>query len=180
MLYSKRRKNLGGGRKKRSNRRSYGLKRYNKYGGNPSLQPIAYNVDTILNDISSFKKNKSHFSRYCCYNMIHILYDKTKDATFYENNLCVFVEFNQFIEYNANRLYLGKMISTYDDYKKYGESVDTLHFQCDLLYSHFKNEEKFNQKMVYNTDQTKYVIIGFLPIEYKETVLDKARELRQS
>ena len=37
MLYSKRRKNLGGGRMKRSNRRSYGLKRYNKYGGNSGI-----------------------------------------------------------------------------------------------------------------------------------------------
>ena len=33
MLYSKRRKNLGGGRRKRSNRRSYGSKRLRMIGG---------------------------------------------------------------------------------------------------------------------------------------------------
>jgi len=108
-----------------------------------------------------------------------ILYDKTKDATFYENNLCVFVEFNQFIKHNANRLYLGKMISTYDEYKNYGVTVQNLQFQCDLLYSYSNRNESFNQEMTYNTGDSR-VIIGFLPIAYKEIVLQKAREVRQS
>ena len=42
MLYSKRRKNLGGGRKKRSNRKSYGSKRFcrSKKGGSPDPETI--------------------------------------------------------------------------------------------------------------------------------------------
>jgi hypothetical protein len=70
------------------------------------------------------------------------------------------------------------MISTYDEYKKYGESVENLDFQCDLLYSHNTNQEHFTQKMTYN-EISRYVIIGFLPITYKEIVLQKAREVRQ-
>jgi spore coat protein CotF len=179
MLCSKRRKNLGGGRRKRSNRRSYGLKRYNKYGGNPLQQPIIYNVETILNNVLSFKGNNTHFEQYCCGKMGKILYDKTKDATFYENNLCVFVEFNTFIKTNADRLYLGKMISSYDDYTKYGVTVQNLQFQCDLLYSYSNRNESFNQEIMYNTGDSR-VIIGFLPIAYKEIVLEEAKKVRQS
>ena len=170
---------FGGGRRKRSNRRSYGLKRYNKYGGNPSQQPIIYNVETILNNVLSFKRNKAHFMQYCCGSMGKILYDKTKEATFYKNYLCVFAEFNTFINTDADRLYLGEMISSYDDYTNYGMSVQNLHFRCVLLYSHFNQDESFNQEIMYNTGHSR-VIIGFLPIAYKEIVLQKAREVRQS
>jgi hypothetical protein len=162
------------------------LKQYNTYGGNPLIQPITYltqqpityNVETILNDISSFKKDKSHFGKYCCNKMEKILRDKTKDATFYENNLCVFVEFSPFIDRHADRLYLGKMSSTYDKYTQYGESVENLYFQCDLLYSYKNDQEHFVQQMTYNTGDT-HVIIGFLPIVDKEIVLQKAKKVRQ-
>lgn len=38
------------------------------------------------------------------------------------------------------------MISTYDEYTKYGESVENLYFQCNLLYSHSNQKEEFTQK----------------------------------
>ena len=58
MLYSKRRKNLGGGRMKRSNRRSYGLKRYKKYGGSSGSSWMPH-PDDLPNSHQEYKCEKN-------------------------------------------------------------------------------------------------------------------------
>ena len=60
MLYSKRRKNLGGGRRKRSNRRFYSSKRVYMIGGENGLKH--YTVEEY-NDIRKYVTRKAFFKK---------------------------------------------------------------------------------------------------------------------
>ena len=183
MLYSKRRKNLGGGRRKRSNRRSYGLKRYNKYGGDLKT-PIVYTQETIQQQIEKYKNNKSCFGSYRPngsegeYGLDNI---KTKNHNFYENNLCVFVDFSLELAWHTTRMYLGEMTSSAEELANFRKDRKQLSFKCYLLYSDDRcpEEELFTKNFTFDSLPHKGVLIGFLPNEFKDIVLNEAEKLRQ-
>ena len=158
---------IWGGRRKRSNRRSYGLNRYNKYGGD-LITPIVYTQEIIKKQIEEYKKNISCFSSYAPierkgeYGLDNI---KTKDHTFYTNNLCVFVEFDSRITYNVTCMYLGEMTSSAEDLAKFVDNAkrrdSKLSFQCDLLYSHGNDSVSFSKEFKFNGLPMYRVLIGF-------------------
>jgi hypothetical protein len=172
------------------NRRSYGLKRYNKYGGKLTI-PIVYTQEKILEQIYKYKTNKSYFANYRPnpqngeYGLDNI---KTKNHNFYENNLCVFAEFDS--EYDVSRMYLGKMTSSADELENFLQDRNNsnrsklLSFQCDLLTNYHSpyslQEYSFSKEFKLDGRPEYGVLIGFLKIEYKESVLHKAREIKQS
>jgi hypothetical protein len=151
--------------------------------GGSIRNPTVYTQETIKAEIEEYKKNKSWFADRAPEINEHGLDNiKTNDFEFYKNNLCVFVEFNRDITYDVDSMYLGKMTSSSEKFANFDTNdKNKLSFQCDLLYYHPAGEsiELFNRTFKLDATSSQGVLIGFLPIEHKETVLSEAKKLRQ-
>ena len=136
------------------------------------MQPPAnqYTTESILSDIKKFKENKSYFSNFGDSGnraMEHL--DGNRQIDFYKNNLCVFVDFDYYITFDANRMYLGELTSNQDDLTNFGKTVESLSFDCYLL--HGDGVKEFKSIMKHNNHRSKGVLIGFLPSSSKDAVL---------
>lgn len=142
---------------------------------------MMYTPDELISDINIFKTNPGHLKQFKPAagkgNMEYVI-NKKNDPTFFKNNLCVFVDFDIRIDYKATRIYLGQLLSSDDDLMEYANTVESLQFTCDLLYSHdtttvFKPEHSFR----FHNSSWFGCVIGFLPLSDKDYVLDKMREV---
>jgi hypothetical protein len=149
------------------------------YGGTMP-NSINFNLEKIKKEISKFKENRACFSIYghrSNNSAIHIKSMPSIQA--YKDYLVVFVDFGPTNDYNANRMYLGELTSTQKDLINFRESLSTLSFRCNLLYSYEHSDEEFNKEIFPTGSPSGGVAIGFLPIHDKDAVLEWAKRQAQ-
>ena len=133
------------------------------YNHRLSLDSSILIKDNHINYIDTHSEEESNERLIC--NLIN---------NFYENNLCVFVDFSLELAWHTTRMYLGEMTSSAEELANFRKDRKQLSFKCYLLYSDDRcpEEELFTKNFTFDSLPHKGVLIGFLPNEFKDIVLN--------
>ena len=139
--------------------------------------------EELISDLTKFANGSTGvFKKYCKYGCNGSVYNMNTIKTFdyYQKNLCIFGK--------EDEIWLGKLTSTTDDFKAYGDTKPQLFFDCVNIYDYgrFNNYNEANHStgqkktigVQFNSDVVDF--FGFISETEKDAVIQAAKQIRQN